>query len=47
MLKIILKYIFFLFFFTNFSHSAEKIVFIDINYIFKNTNAGKELNLKI
>ena len=41
--------IFFLIFFNliSFSNSNEKIVFIDINFIFSNSIAGKELNNKI
>ena len=31
----------------NTSYSQEKIVFIDINYIFKNSNAGKDLHSQI
>jgi len=34
-------------FFTSISFSEEKIVFIDINYIFLSSNAGKDLNLQI
>ncbi len=34
-------------FFVNTSYSQEKIVFIDINYIFKNSNAGKDLHSQI
>jgi len=42
-----LKYLLiFLFVFTN-SIAQEKIVFIDINYIFKNSIVGKDLNEKI
>ena len=41
--------IFFSIFFslTNFSYCNEKIVFIDINFIFINSTAGKDLNKKI
>ena len=45
------KIFFFLFMFsfvlTNSVHSNEKIVFIDINYIFNNSDAGKKLQLEI
>ena len=47
MFKNFFLYIFFCLIFTNISHSKDKVVFIDINYIFKNSNIGKELNLKI
>ena len=43
----IFRYIFFFYFFISFTYAEDKIVFIDINYIFKNSDAGKELNLKI
>ena len=32
---------------TNYSLAQEKVVFIDINFIFKNSNVGKQLNEKI
>ena len=32
---------------TNNSLAQEKVVFIDINFIFKNSNVGKELNDQI
>ena len=43
------RYIIFIFFllFTNIAFSSEKIVFIDINYIFINSKAGKSLNEEI
>ena len=43
------RYIIFIFFllFTNIAFSSEKIVFIDINYIFINSKAGKSLNQEI
>ena len=43
------RYIIFIFFllFTNIAFSSEKIVFIDINYIFANSIAGKDLNNEI
>ena len=43
------RYIIFIFFllFTNIGFSSEKIVFIDINYIFINSKAGKSLNEEI
>ena len=47
MLKIISIILFYLFLLTGNSLSQEKIVFIDINYIFKNSNAGKDLNDQI
>ena len=47
MLKIISIILFYLFFVTVNSYSQEKIVFIDINYIFKNSTAGKDLNNQI
>ncbi len=47
MLKIILFFLFSFFFLTNSSLSQEKIVFIDINYIFKNSVAGKNLHEQI
>lgn len=47
MLKNFSKFFIFFLVFTNASYSEDKIVFIDINYIFKNSIAGKELNLKI
>ena len=34
-------------FYVNTSYGQEKIVFIDINYIFKNSNAGKDLHSQI
>ena len=43
----IFRCIFFIYFSISFSYAEDKIVFIDINYIFKNSEAGKELNLKI
>ena len=47
MLKKFFLYIFLCLIFTKISYSEDKVVFIDINYIFKNSNIGKELNLKI
>ena len=45
MIKKILTLIFFLnFFFTSNIYSQEKLAFIDINYIFNNSNAGKKIN---
>ena len=43
------RYLIFIFFllFTNIAFSSEKIVFIDINYIFINSKAGKSLNEEI
>ena len=43
------KYIlvfFFLILNSNIIHANEKIVFIDINYIFNNSEAGKDLKKK-
>ena len=43
MIKKILTLIFFLnFFFTSNIYSQEKLAFIDINYIFNNSDAGKK-----
>tara|TARA_B100001559_G_scaffold232819_1_gene196104 strand:- start:479 stop:1000 length:522 start_codon:yes stop_codon:yes gene_type:complete len=47
MFKNFLLYFFFSLIFANISYSNDKVVFIEINYIFKNSNVGKELNLKI
>ena len=47
MLKIISIIFFYLFLLTGNCFSEEKIVFIDVNYIFKNSNAGKDLNDQI
>ena len=47
MLKIISIILFYLFLLTGNCFAQEKIVFIDINYIFKNSNAGKDLNEQI
>jgi len=46
---LISRYIILIFFLfcSNNSFSSEKIVFIDINYIFVNSNAGKDLNNEI
>ena len=45
MIKKILTIIFFLnFFFTSNIYSQEKLAFIDINYIFNNSDAGKKIN---
>ena len=44
MFKVISIILFYLLFVTGNCYSQEKIVFIDINYIFKNSNAGKDLN---
>ena len=35
------------FLFQNFSYSEDKIAFIDLNFIFNNSNAGKKLNKQI
>ena len=48
MTKKILTIIFFLnFFVTSNIYSQEKLAFIDINYIFNNSNAGKKINKEI
>ena len=47
MFKIFPIILFYLFFAIVNSYSQEKIVFIDINYIFKNSIAGKDLNIQI
>ena len=47
MFKIIPIILFYLSFAIVNSYSQEKIVFIDINYIFKNSIAGKDLNNQI
>ena len=48
MFKKILSIIFFLFFFSSTNvYSQEKLVFIDINYIFSNSEAGKKINKEI
>ena len=45
MIKKIITIIFFLnFFFTSNIYSQEKLAFIDINYIFNNSDAGKKIN---
>ncbi len=41
------KYLLLFLFVFNISYAQEKIVFIDINYIFKNSIVGKDLNEKI
>ena len=41
------KYLLLFLFVFNISNAQEKIVFIDINYIFKNSIVGKDLNEKI
>ena len=48
-MMLISRYIVFVFFllYSNNSFSSEKIVFIDINYIFVNSIAGKDLNNEI
>ena len=47
MFRIISIILFYLLFVTGNCFSQEKIVFIDINYIFKNSIAGKDLNDQI
>ena len=47
MFKIIPIILFYLFFAIFNSYYQDKIVFIDINYIFKNSNVGKDLNDQI
>ena len=36
-----------IFFFNGLSQAKEKIAFIDINFIFLNSTAGKDINLNI
>lgn len=36
-----------IFFINNFSNANEKIAFVDINYIFNNSSAGKKINKQI
>ena len=43
MTKIIKIFFFFLFLIPAIVYANDKIVFIDINYIFKNSDAGKDL----
>ena len=47
MVKSIILSFFFLIFLSKNIYSQEKIVFIDINFIFNNSNAGKDLNSQI
>ena len=47
MKKYTIVFIFFLFFPLNNAFSQDKVVFIDINFIFNNSNAGKELQSQI
>ena len=47
MLRSIIFILFFIFFAVNNSLAKEKIVFIDINFIFKNSIIGKDLNDQI
>ena len=47
MQKIIFVFFFFLFFIQNITQANEKIVFIDINFIFNNSDAGKDLQTLI
>ena len=48
MIKKILSIIFFLtFFIVNNTYGQEKLIFIDINYIFSNSEAGKKINKEI
>ena len=47
MVKSIVLSFFFLIFLTKSIYSQEKIVFIDLNFIFNNSNAGKDLNSRI
>jgi outer membrane protein len=47
MIRIISLSFILLFFFNNHTLSQDKIVFIDINFVFTNSIAGKDLNLQI
>ena len=47
MVKTIFLSLFFLIFLSKSIYSQEKIVFIDLNFIFNNSNAGKDLNSRI
>ena len=47
MVKSIFLSLFFLMFLSKSIYSQEKIVFIDLNFIFNNSNAGKDLNSQI
>ena len=47
MVKSIFLSLFFLMFLSKSIYSQEKIVFIDLNFIFNNSNAGKHLNSQI
>ena len=47
MIKAIFLSFFFLLLFSKNIYSQEKIVFIDLNFIFNNSNAGKNLNSQI
>ena len=48
MIKKIFTLIFFFYFFViNNAYSQEKFAFIDINYIFNNSDAGKKINKEI
>jgi Skp family chaperone for outer membrane proteins len=47
MVKSIILSFFFLIFLSKNIYSQEKIVFIDLNFIFNNSNAGKHLNSQI
>ncbi len=47
-MRIIIKKLFFLLFLIPITvYANDKIVFIDINYIFKNSNAGKDLHIQL
>ena len=45
--NIFVSIILLLIFFTKLSHAENKIVFINLNYIFNNSSAGKDLNIQI
>ncbi len=47
MIRILFLSVVFILLKLNISFSSEKIVFIDLNYIFKNSVAGKDLNIQI
>ena len=47
MLRVLILIILLLFSYNKNVYSAEKIVFIDLNYIFINSKAGKDLNSRV
>ena len=46
-LKLLLILISFLFLFSNYSYSEEKIVFIDVEFVYANSTVGKKINSEI